>query len=175
MKVTNSTPAKLFTDYWAQIRNALTDLALFTTTHLTKKHEDEFVELDGQLDAANLMARSTICMAKVAEFLWCSRVRAAVEAPRDSREGDRAGCQSPPQCRSGVDNDSDTLIRGLQRESGTWPHGHECRGHDPKQKESDMSVRFAQRARKTLGTLFKTVYRVTREKRSSGICCDKFG
>ena len=32
-------------------------------------------------------------------------------------------------------------------------------------EESDMSVRLAQRAKKTLGTLFKTVYRVTREKR----------
>ena len=89
MKVTNSTPAKLFKDQWAQIRNALTVLARFTTTHLKKKYEDEFAELDGKLYVANLMAQSTICMAKVAEFLWCSRVRAAVEAPRDSREGDR--------------------------------------------------------------------------------------
>ena len=35
----------------------------------------------------------------------------------------------------------------------------------PHEKESDMSVRLAQRARKTLGTLFNTVYRVTREKK----------
>ena len=37
-------------------------------------------------------------------------------------------------------------------------------GHDPTQKESDMSARHAPRARETLGTLFNTVYRVTREK-----------
>ena len=55
-----------------------------------------------------------------------------------------------------------TLILGLQCELRTWPYGHECWGHDPTQKESDISVRLAQRAKETLGTLFKTVYRVTR-------------
>ena len=45
----------------------------------------------------------------------------------------------------------------------------------PHKKKSDISVRLAQRARKTLSTLFKTVYRVTRQKRSSGVCWDKFG
>ena len=51
--VTNSTPAKLFKDAWVQIRNALAVLALFTTTHLNEKCEDEFAELDGQLNVAN--------------------------------------------------------------------------------------------------------------------------
>ena len=37
----------------------------------------------------------------------------------------------------------------------------------PTQKESDTSVRLAPRARETLGTLFKTVYRVTREKKTT--------
>ena len=36
---------------------------------------------------------------------------------------------------------------------------------NPHKKESDTFVRLAQRARKTLGTLFKTVHRVTREKK----------
>ena len=35
----------------------------------------------------------------------------------------------------------------------------------PHKKESDISIRFAKRARKTVGTLFKTVYRVTRAKK----------
>ena len=41
-------------------------------------------------------------------------------------------------------------------------------------KKFDLSVRLAQRARETFGTLFKTVCRVTRENLSTGICCDKF-
>ena len=35
----------------------------------------------------------------------------------------------------------------------------------PHTKELEIFIRFAQRARKTLGTLFKTVYRVTRAKK----------
>ena len=35
---------------------------------LKEKYEDEFAELDGQLDVANLMAHCTICKAKVAEL-----------------------------------------------------------------------------------------------------------
>ena len=40
---------------------------LFTTTHLEDKYEVDSAELDGQLDVAILMAKCTICKAKVAE------------------------------------------------------------------------------------------------------------
>ena len=66
MKVTTSAPAKLFKDSWVQIRDASRGLDIVTTTHLKEKHEDEFAELDGQLDVANLMAHCTTCRAKVA-------------------------------------------------------------------------------------------------------------
>ena len=47
----------------------------------------------------------------------------------------------------------------------TLTHSSEYWGHDPTQKEPDVSARLAQRERETLGTLFKTVYRVTRVKK----------
>ena len=72
------------------------------------------------------------------------------------------------------DKDNHTLICGHQRESETGPHGHECWGHDPTQKDSDKSVRLAQQARKTLGTLFETVYRVACGEKHIQAYCDKF-
>ena len=48
-----------------QIRDAFRFLDLFTTSHLKEKYEDEFAELDGQLDVAKLMAHCTICKAKM--------------------------------------------------------------------------------------------------------------
>ena len=62
------------------VRDALRLLDLFTTSHLKKKYEDEFAELDGHLEVAKLMAQCTIFKAKFAECLWFSRMRAAVEA-----------------------------------------------------------------------------------------------
>ena len=88
VKVTNTAPAKLFKDSWVHIRDAFRVLNLFSATHLEENYEDEFAELDGQLDVADLMARCTICKAKVTEFCGAPAF-AAVEASQDSREGDR--------------------------------------------------------------------------------------
>ena len=75
MKVTSSARAKLFKDSWVQLRDALRVLDLFPSTHLIEKYEDEFAELNGQLNVASLMAQCTICKAK----MFCgARVRAAV-------------------------------------------------------------------------------------------------
>ena len=76
MKVTNGAHAKPFNDSWVQIRDTFRGLDVFTTTHLKEESEDEFSEVDGQLNVANLMAQSTICKVNVAEFCGarvCSR------------------------------------------------------------------------------------------------------
>ena len=76
MQVTSSAHAKPFNDSWVQIRDTFRGLDLFTTTHLKEESEDEFAEVDGQLNVANLMAQSTICKVNVAEFCGarvCSR------------------------------------------------------------------------------------------------------
>ena len=67
-KVTTSAPATLFEDSRVQIRDNFSVLDLFSTMHLLyENYQDEFAELDGQLDVANLI-QCTICKAKVAEF-----------------------------------------------------------------------------------------------------------
>ena len=59
IKVTDSAPTKVFEDSWMQIRDAFRVFHLPTTTHLKEKYEDEFAELEGQLDVANLMPHCT--------------------------------------------------------------------------------------------------------------------
>ena len=56
---------------------------------LKDKFEDEFAERDGQLDVANLMARCTICKAKVAELCGACTRAWPLKAPRGLRESDR--------------------------------------------------------------------------------------
>ena len=89
IKVTNSVPAKLFKDSWVQMKDVFRVLDLYTTMRLKDKYEDEFAELDGQLDVANLMAHCTICKAKVAELCGACACPRPLKAPRGSREWDR--------------------------------------------------------------------------------------
>ena len=77
MKVTSSAPAKIFKDSWVQIRDAFRVLNLFTTTHLEEKYEDEFAELDLQLDVASLNALARSAKQKLLNcvVLACTRNR----------------------------------------------------------------------------------------------------